>query len=311
MTTPDPRGAGTTPDPRGFGVGLARTTVLVAGAAILVIGSLLLFIVRFRSRGRARHVEGPQIRGNTRLELAWTGLPVVILAVIATFVFIKLPQIDDPSPAAAAPKAQLDVTVKGYRFYWQFEYPNGAIAIDELRLPVDRVVDLAITAAASEVQHSWWIPQLGGKLDSIPGQVNHMRVRVDAPGTFVGQCAEFCGVQHAAMLARVVAVPADEFDRWVGTTATSQRGKQSDLGAMSWKGACSKCHGPQAQGDIGPRLTGNPLLGDREGLETLIRDGRGEMPRIGPDWSDRQVDALQAYVSRKFGPEPGGAGGGG
>lgn len=282
---------------------------LTAAIFLLVTSSLLLFIVRFRSRGRPRSTEGPQVRGNTRLELAWTGLPVLILAAIATFVFIKLPSIDNPSSASAA-GSELRVTVKGYRFYWQFEYPNGAIGIDDLRLPVGRVVDLAVTTAPTEVQHSWWIPSLGGKIDAIPGRVNHMKLLVKKEGTYVGQCAEFCGIQHAAMLAKVEALPTSEFDGWVKKEGTAQRGKASDLGEITWHGACSKCHGPQAQGYIGPRLQGNPIVQDRQGLETVIRYGRGMMPRVGPDWDAKQIDALQTYMKQHFGQQGGASGGG-
>jgi cytochrome c oxidase subunit II len=278
---------------------------MTGGIFILVTGSLLLFIIRFRSRGRPREVEGPQIRGNTRLELAWTGLPVLILAVIAAFVFYKLPSIDNPKAANAADRT--DVTVKGYRFYWEFEYPNGAVGIDTLRLPVGRVVDLAITTDPREVQHSWWIPKLGEKRDAIPGRVNHMRVKIIRPGTFVGQCAEFCGVQHAAMLATLIAMPARDYDRWVAAEKQRQAAQGAgDIGSLEWQGVCAKCHGANAQGYIGPRLQGNPIINDEHALSQVIHYGRRLMPRVGPDWSDRQVKALQRYMKKHFGTQGGG-----
>jgi cytochrome c oxidase subunit II len=269
---------------------------------VLVAGSLLLFMIRFRSRGRPYEQEGPQIRGNTRLELAWTAAPVLILAAIAAFVFYKLPVIDNPSAAADASSSDVDITVKGYRFYWLFSYPNGVLAVDTMHVPVGRVVNLTITTAPEEVQHSWWIPKLGGKRDAIPGRINHLQFRADKPGTYVGQCAEFCGIQHAAMLAKVIAMPAADYDQWLSQQGASQSAKNGgNLGEQEWHGACSKCHGPEGQGYIGPAIKGNPLLSDPQGLGNLIRNGQGEMPPVGVDWSDKQVNALVAYTSKNLG----------
>jgi cytochrome c oxidase subunit II len=280
---------------------------LTGGIFVLVTGSLLLFIVRFRARGRPRELEGPQIRGNTRLEVGWTLLPVLIVTAIAAFVFYKLPVIDNPKPANAASRP-VNVTIKGYRFYWQFLYPNGAIGIDTLRLPVGRVVDLAITTVPSEVIHSWWIPKLGEKRDAIPGRVNHLKLKIVRPGTFVGQCAEFCGLQHSAMLGKVIAMPASEYDRWVRSEKTAQAANGAgDIGRLEWQGVCAKCHGALAQGAIGPSLQGNPVINDRRALTTVVHYGRRLMPRVGPDWTSKQIGALQAYMKKHFGRQGGGA----
>ena len=278
-------------------------TFFAVAIFVIVTGSLLLFLVRFRSRGRPREVEGPQIRGNTSLELAWTALPVLILVAIAGFVFYKLPGIDNPSPAGATAGDELEITVKGYRFYWQYEYPNGVLALDHLRLPRDRTVEAVVTAADVEVNHSWWVPALAGKADAIPGEENRMRLRPTRTGTFRGYCAELCGIQHAAMLASVEVMEREEFDRWLAAQAEAQEAGRSDLGAMTWQAACAKCHGDEAQGLVGPTLQGNPLLGDRDGLEELIRAGQGDMPPVGPDWSEQQMDALARYVERRFGQQ--------
>ena len=113
---------------------------------VLVEGALVLFVVRFRNAGRPREAEGPQIRGHTRLELLWTAIPVLILAGIIAFVFYKLPGIKDV-PAATAQGSKMTVNVEGRQFYWRYRYPNGAVSINELRLPVDTPVELVITRA--------------------------------------------------------------------------------------------------------------------------------------------------------------------
>jgi cytochrome c oxidase subunit 2 len=271
---------------------------------LLVTVPLLIFIVRFRNRGRARDVEGPQIRGNTSLELAWTALPVVLLAVIAGFVFYKLPGITSLSSAAGV--SDLEVTVEGRQFYWQYEYPNGVIAIDRLRLPQGRVVDLEIRAPESDVVHSFWIPALGTKQDAIPGETTELEIRPDRTGVFPGQCGEFCGIQHAAMTASLEVLPADEFDSWLEAEARAQETGDSELGEATFAGACAKCHGVGGEGLIGPALAGNPIVEQREALEDVVRNGRGEMPAVGEGWSDAQMDALFRYLREELGGEDGG-----
>ena len=186
--------------------------------------------------------------------------------------------------------------MKGYRYYWNFTYPNGVIAVDNLRAPVGQTVKLDISAPDFEVIHSWWIPALGGKFDAIPGVTNESWFRANAPGIYRGQCAEFCGIQHAAMTAQVEALPREEFESWLEEEAEAQEAGTSDLGEETYTGACAKCHGLAGEGDIGPGLAGNSLLQDANALENVIRNGRGAMPPVGQDWSERQLDALTDYL---------------
>jgi cytochrome c oxidase subunit 2 len=264
---------------------------------LLVEGSLVWFIVRYRRRHRRRTEDGAQIHGNTNIEIAWTLLPAVILVAIGGFVFYKLPGIQD-IPSANAAGGRVDVGVKGYRYYWNFTYPNGVIAVDRLRAPVDQTVKLEISAAPFEVIHSWWIPALGGKFDAIPGVTNESWFRADAPGVYRGQCAEFCGTQHAAMTARVEALPREEFESWLADEAQAQEAGTSKLGEETYAGACAKCHGLDGGGDIGPRLAGNPILQNRAALETIVRNGRNAMPPVGKDWEERQLGALTDYLKK-------------
>jgi cytochrome c oxidase subunit 2 len=253
---------------------------------LLVEGLLIAFVVKYRNRGRDRTVEGAQVHGHTRLELIWTAIPVLIITAIFAFVFYKLPGISNPPAAQAADR--LHVRVDAHQFYWQFTYPNGAVSIDELHLPVGRVAVLSLNA--EDVIHSWWVPELGGKTDAIPGRTNSTWYQPQATGTFDGQCAELCGLYHERMLARVVVTSNADYESWIATTAKKQ------LGKMEWQGVCAKCHGMQGQGDYGPGLATNPLLTQRAGLEEIVRNGRGRMPGVGSNWTQAQLRALEAYV---------------
>jgi cytochrome c oxidase subunit 2 len=262
---------------------------------ILVEGALILFMVRFRNRGRDRGAEGPQIRGHTRLELIWTAIPVLILAGIISVVFYKLPGIKDvPAAGAAGPK--MTVQVEGRQFYWRYTYPNGAVSINELVVPVQRPIALVITAPSFDVIHSWWVPQLAGKMDAIPGKVNHTWFEAQQPGIYQGQCAEFCGIEHALMLTHVRAVPASQYESWVAR----QLHVSANIGRMTFEGACAPCHGMQGEGMIGPALKGNATLADRQQLTQLLENGKGKMPPVGEGWSPRELASLMAYVKKEF-----------
>jgi cytochrome c oxidase subunit II len=278
--------------------------VLVFTGAIFVLveGLLLVFVFRFRSRGRPREVEGPQVIGHRRLELIWTVIPVLILVAIGSFVFYKLPGIKDVPEASASGK--LEVKVEGRQFYWRFVYPNGAVAVNELRVPVGRVVDLDVTAPAYDVIHSWWVPRLGGKIDAIPGKKNETWFKAEAAGVYRGQCAEYCGAQHALMLATVRAVPAKEFESWLAAQAARPPG----LGEQTFAAACAPCHGQQGQGLIGPPLKGRPFAAQE--IATIVRNGRGAMPPVGKGWDETQLRELTRFLQRRIGAQQGAASGG-
>ena len=208
--------------------------IAVTGAIfVLVEGALILFIVRFRNRGGSRTLEGPQIHGATRLELIWTAAPVVILAVIVTFVLVKLSGIDKANPASAASNS-LVVRVEGRQFYWNFVYPNGVIQVERMRVPTGRDVKLDIVS--EDVDHSWWIPALQGKFDAIPGKTNPLHFPADKVGTYEGQCGEFCGYEHPQMVATVKSMPNGDFQSWYDREAQAQASGSSDLGKMTFEG---------------------------------------------------------------------------
>jgi cytochrome c oxidase subunit 2 len=217
---------------------------------------------------------------------------VLVLAAIGTFVFYKLPGIADAPKAAAADET--NVTVTGAQFYWQFTYPNGAISVGRMVAPADNVVNEDITAPDWDVIHSWWVPDFGGKYDAIPGRVNKTWFKAPA-GTYVARCYELCGIQHAAMKATVHVVPRSQYEAFIARRA-SPAGTR-DLGREEWTGVCQSCHRLDHK-YIGPALGGNPLLGDRKGIETLLRNGQGQMPPVGKDWTGHQIDALVSYTKQ-------------
>jgi cytochrome c oxidase subunit 2 len=272
---------------------------------VVVEGALLWFVVRYRRRGRPRSAEGPQIHGATRLELIWTAVPVLILAAVAGFLFYELPGIKNV-PEAKAEGGPLVIKVDAHQFYWQFTYPGGAVSIDELRAPVNRTVRVEI--ASHDVAHSWWIPELGGKFDAIPGQQTHTWFKADQVGTYVGKCGEFCGVFHAEMEANVKVTPQAEYQTWV------DQGAAAALGRSEWEGVCAKCHGLAGQGDVGPQITGNAVIASRDSLIDLLRNGReptrtvNGMPAVGKTWSNDELAAAVAAIQKRYGT--GGASGG-
>lgn len=262
---------------------------------LLVEVLLVAFVVRYRRRRRHRFEEGAPVHGSTKLELLWTAFPVVVLALIATAVFVELPTISAASDAEAG-EQELEIRVLGRQFYFQYEYPNGVVAIDTMRAPAGVPLRLEITAPDHDVIHSWWIPSLHGKLDAIPGQVNELRFRVDEPGTYVGQCTELCGAEHAKMLTRAEVMPPDEFEAWLAERRREQSGAAAELGEETWEGVCGKCHGLAGEGGIAPRLTGSVLLEDRDEVESIVRNGRGTMPPVGSGWSSEHMRALMTYL---------------
>ena len=267
-------------------------SIFVFAIFVLVESLLIAFIWRFRRQKRSRFEDAAQIHGATNLELAWTAGPVVVLFLIAAFVFIELPGIKDV-PEAAAGEEELVIEVSGRQFYWEYEYPNGAIAVDTMVAPAGVPVRLEVSAPDSDVIHSWWIPSLGGKIDAIPGTTNETWFQAENEGTYTGQCAELCGLEHARMLASVEVVSQDQFADWLAERAADP----AELGREEWEGVCAKCHGLNGEGGIGPRIAGSPTLTDAEDLGTLVRNGRRQMPAVGADWTDEQVDALVDYLT--------------
>jgi cytochrome c oxidase subunit 2 len=272
--------------PNAHNTNTAYYVVLGFTAAIFLVveGALVYFIWRYRARNRPRATEGPQLHGNTRLEIGWTVLPVVILAIIGTVIFIELPGISN-APASTNP---IRISVIGHQFYWEFQYPNGTRSINDLHVPVDQVVDL--TVRSGDVVHSWYIPQLGGKIQAIPGRTNRTWFKADRTGTYYGQCAELCGIFHEAMTARVIVTSATDYTAYTSKTAAAE------LGKAEFTGVCATCHGMQGGGGYGPVISSNAQITDPRTLTPLLQNGNKNMPPVGDTWTAAQVKALTDYT---------------
>ena len=266
-------------------------SIFTGAIFVIVEGALLAFIIKYRRGKRARTADGPQIHGSSRLELIWTVIPAVILAVIGAFVFYKLPGIADAPKAAAA--EETTVQIEGHQFYWLFRYPNGAVSINELVAPADQVVHEEVIGLDYDVNHSWWVPDLGGKYDAIPGKVNKTWFKAPA-GNYVARCAELCGLQHALMDAVVHVVPRAQYNSFIQQRAADASGVA--LGKEEFQ-ACLSCHRLDHK-YVGPALGGNPLLADVKGITTLLRNGGVQMPPVGKNWTPAQIDALVAYTKQ-------------
>ena len=288
--------------PSGEAISQLYWFVFGIGAVVFVAveAALVLFILRFRRRpATPAEAEGPQIHGNTRLEIIWTIIPAVILAVIAVVVLVRTPAVN----ATRGDRSnELVIRVEGHQFYWRYVYPDGQISLDTLVLPVDRPVRLEIVSF--DVNHSWWVHELTGKQDAIRGQVNELRFRPTREGTFEGDCAELCGVLHAVMPTTVEVVSQQEYaSRIERLSGQDQAGDaQLALGRQSWESTCAKCHGPAGEGDLGPPIARNGTLVAAETLTRLLNDGQdspgfeGYMPPVGRGWPAFQVEALIEYV---------------
>jgi cytochrome c oxidase subunit 2 len=259
---------------------------------LIVEGALISFVIKYRRGRRPRNAEGPQIHGSTRLEVIWTVAPVILLAAIGTFIFYKLPGIADAPKASAADSTTIQI--EGHQYYWLFRYPNGAISIDRMVAPAGQVVHEDVIGLDFDVNHSWWVPALGGKYDAIPGKTN--KTWFQAPvGSYIARCSELCGLQHALMTGYVDVVPRAQYDSFVATRASSA-GRLA-LGQEEYQGVCQKCHRLDHV-YIGPELGGNPLLADQKGITSLLRNGQGQMPAVGKNWTDAQIAALVSYTKR-------------
>jgi len=238
---------------------------------VVVEGLLIFAIVRYRRKDDDELPE--QIHGNNTLEIMWTIVPTGIMVVLffLTLNSLRVIQTEPTNP--------MTVQVIGHQWFWEIRYDTGVIANNELRVPVGRPVEIELQSI--DVIHSFWVPQLGGKMDAIPGHINTTWFTASDAGTYAGECAEFCGLQHYAMLFDVIAMPQGEFDAWmadkvaslgevIGTEVpdmtTVPPGDAATGAALYESLGCKQCHSVDGSALVGPSFQG---LGNRAaGRET-------------------------------------------
>ncbi len=229
---------------------------ITAGIFIVVESVLVWSIIRFRSR-KAQAGEPVQVFGSNPVELAWTIIPCVIVFVLALATVRTIREVELEAPPAGA----LEVDVIGHQWWWEYRLPSASgttiVTANELVVPVGRPVWLNLRSA--DVIHSWWVPRLAGKTDVIPNHVNHTWFEAEAQGTYLGQCAEYCGTQHANMLLRVRVVSDEAFEGWCNAqlAPTVEDASVNAGRALFAELACMNCHTVDglSVGAFGPNLT--------------------------------------------------------
>ncbi len=294
---------------------LFRLTLAIAAVFFVgVNGAVVYAAIRYRAR-KNDDTEPKQIHGNDTLEITWTVIPALILAVIA------VPTVRTIFELAEEPPNALQVEVIGHQWWWEYRYPElGVVTANELWIPTDQPVFLSMTTDDEDVIHSFWIPNLNGKRDVVPGRVNTLTISAPEPGVYLGQCAEFCGLSHARMRMTVHAAEPADFDAWVDQQLAPGDVDEDSAGwGLFLDKGCSACHaigGTIAQGgglNPGPDLT---HIGSRstfagasfelttENLKAWLRnpsdlkpmepDSNRGMPNLG--LNEDEIDTLVAFL---------------
>jgi cytochrome c oxidase subunit 2 len=294
-----------------FGVSLF---VLGVTAAIFVVVFILLAycVVKFRRRQNDDGREPPQVYGSNQVELAWTVIPVLIVVAL----FMATARVIATVQNTAQPNA-LQVVAVGHQFWWEFRYPGlNVVTANELHVPVSdpaHPTPTVIKLFSADTDHSFWVPRLAGKTDLIPNHPNEMWIDPHEAGLYLGQCAQYCGTQHAKMLLRVYVQSQQDFDQWV-----EQQRQPAQLTAAAAEGqrifqttACINCHsvnGTVADGRFGPDLThlmsrDTIAAGAAENTPSNLRLWIQNPEAIKPgslmpamELSEREIDALTAYL---------------
>jgi cytochrome c oxidase subunit 2 len=253
------------------------TLVLAVVVFVLVEGLLIYSSLRFRRRGPIPDHEPPQIHGNTRLEVMWAIVPALILIGLFGITVSRLGVI------SRTPTTGLYLTATGQQFSWDFGYTDaGFHTTNDLEIPVGTPVIIDVTS--KDVIHAFWVPDLYGKIDAIPGRINRISFQANQPGQFRGVCAELCGSGHAGMMFRVTALSQDDFNTWLqqqqsgGPPSSGGAGSPDQGKAIIAQQPCGTCHIipgiPGANGTVGPNLAG---------VASRTTIAGGAVPNNGPD----------------------------
>ena len=294
---------------------LSHFVLLITGTIFAVVGGLLVYVIfKYRARGAESHHEPAQIYGSLQVELAWTVIPVLIVVVL----FLTTARIIFAIQDAPEPRSALEVTVVGHQFWWEFRYPKyGIVTANELHVPVStdaRPTPTYLKLLSADVDHSFWVPQLGGKTDLIPNHPNQMWIDPRTTGLYLGQCAQFCGIEHAKMLLRVYVDTPEQFAAWVNNQR--QHGVEDPSVAAGRhvfeNEACMNCHtvsGTVAKGTFGPDLThlmsratiaSGAALNTPDNLRDWIKDPSKYKPGVlmpAMQLTDEETNEVVAYLS--------------
>ncbi len=290
---------------------LINPVFVVAGLVFVLVQGLVLYAA-FRYRRRSDDDAPKQVHGNPKAEIGWTIAPAVVLLVIGVFTVVTL---FDISETPAGPDV-VKVTVTGHQFWWEYEYPGrNVVTANEMHIPTGQKI--ALTLRSDDVIHSFWPPKLAGKVDVVPNRVNNMVIEADKPGTYYGQCGEFCGISHANMRLTVVAHTPQDFERWVASNAAAAKlpdpedDPEAADGAAAFRAkGCASCHTVKgfAAGEVGPDLThfaqrktfaGAIFPNDERNVRAWLRDPPGEKPGSKMpdlDLTEDEIADLIAYL---------------
>jgi cytochrome c oxidase subunit II len=284
----------------------------LAGAVFVgVLFLTLLFSLMFREQ---EGVEPLQTHGNSRLEILWTFIPVIIVVAMAIPTFDAIVAYEGDPPAE---NEIIEVVAIGHQWWFEFQYPDqGVTTATDLHVPVGTTVHVALQA--NDVIHSFWVPRLMGKKDMVPGRENHLWFTPHTPGTYLGQCAEFCGLSHAKMRFRVIVHEQADFDNWLAArqqpapAVDELDGLVAEGHQLFLQTGCVGCHVidgyPGAVGRVGPNLSGlgirTTLAGGwlpntAEDLGDWLRDPESIKPgSLMPNLNlnEDQIERLVAYL---------------
>jgi cytochrome c oxidase subunit 2 len=239
----------------------ADFVLAICAAIFVVVATLLIYAVaKFRQTRSNSDREPAQVYGSTQIETAWTVIPILIVVVLFLASAREIHSVQDaPRPAGA-----VEVTVIGHQFWWAFRYPKfGIVTANELHIPVSdpaHPTPAFLKLMSADTDHSFWIPQLAGKTDLIPNRVNEMWIEPHETGVFLGQCAQYCGTQHAKMLLRVSVDSPEDFVAWVRAQREPANQDEKEVAGrhVFETTACLNCHavgGTNGTGRFGPDLT--------------------------------------------------------
>ncbi len=293
---------------------LSLFVLAITGSIFAVVFGLLVYaVVQFRKKVNDDGHEPPQVYGSSQVELAWTVIPILIVVAL----FMATARVIASVQRAAQPANAIEVIAIGHQFWWEFRYPTlNIVTANELHVPVSDSAHPGptfIKLLSADTDHSFWVPRLAGKTDLIPNRENRMWIDPHESGLYLGQCAQYCGTQHAKMLLRVYVQSRDEFDRWAQeqsqpahTTEDTSDGKRTFETT-----ACINCHavaGTVANGHFGPDLThlmsrdtiaSGAVANTPDNLRRWIRNPDdikpgSKMPAMG--LSEQQLNSVTAYL---------------